>query len=38
MKARQQLRELCRLDDYILRDIGLTRSALRCEANRLFER
>ena len=38
MKARRQLRELCRLDDYILRDIGLTRSALRCEANRLFER
>jgi uncharacterized protein YjiS (DUF1127 family) len=38
MKARRQLSELCRLDDHILRDIGLTRSGLRWEANRLSER
>jgi uncharacterized protein YjiS (DUF1127 family) len=38
MNARRQLIELCRLDDHILRDIGLTRSALRYEANGLFER
>jgi uncharacterized protein YjiS (DUF1127 family) len=30
---RRQLRNLCELDDHILQDIGLTRSALRCAAN-----
>jgi len=31
---RRQLRNVCELDDHILQDIGLTRSALRCAANR----
>lgn len=36
--ARRELRALCELDDYILRDIGLTRSELRDEATRPFWR
>jgi uncharacterized protein YjiS (DUF1127 family) len=31
-------RQLCKLDDHILRDIGLTRDALLREATRQFER
>ena len=30
---RRQFRNVCELDDHILQDIGLTRSALRCAAN-----
>ena len=29
-RARQHQRNLCELDDHMLQDIGLTRSALRC--------
>jgi uncharacterized protein YjiS (DUF1127 family) len=36
--ARRELQALCELDDYILRDIGLTRSELRQEATRPFWR
>jgi uncharacterized protein YjiS (DUF1127 family) len=35
-RARRQLARLCDLDDYILQDIGLTRSELRCEAKKSF--
>jgi uncharacterized protein YjiS (DUF1127 family) len=38
IRARRQLRGLCQLDDHILKDIGLTRSALRCEAEKAFWR
>jgi uncharacterized protein YjiS (DUF1127 family) len=31
-------RQLCKLDDHILRDIGLTRDALLCEATKQFQR
>ena len=37
MRSRRQLRYL-RLDDHILRDIGLTRAALRWEAEKAFWR
>jgi len=30
--------QLCELDDYILRDIGLTRDALLCESTRPYWR
>ena len=36
MRARRQLRNLCELDDHILNDIGLNRSALLCEAKKPF--
>jgi uncharacterized protein YjiS (DUF1127 family) len=38
IRARRHLRDLCQLDDYMLQDIGLTRSALRCEAGKPFWR
>ena len=38
LQSRRQLRNLCELDDHILRDIGLTRTALRWEAEKLFRR
>ena len=38
MRSRRQLRNLCRLDDHILQDIGLTRAALRWEAEKPFWR
>jgi uncharacterized protein YjiS (DUF1127 family) len=38
IRARRQLAGLCDLDDHILQDIGLTRSALRCEAETPFWR
>ena len=31
-------RQLCELDDYILRDVGLTRDALLCESTRPYWR
>ena len=36
--ARRELKALCELDDYLLRDIGLTRAVLRCEATQPFWR
>jgi uncharacterized protein YjiS (DUF1127 family) len=33
-RARRQLARLYNLDDHILQDIGLTRSGLRCEAEK----
>ena len=36
IRARRQLARLCDLDDHILQDIGLTRSELRCEAEKPF--
>jgi uncharacterized protein YjiS (DUF1127 family) len=36
MRSRRQLRDLWELDDHLLRDIGLTKAALRCEANKPF--
>jgi uncharacterized protein YjiS (DUF1127 family) len=38
IRARRHLRGLCQLDDHILQDIGLIRSALRCEAEKPFWR
>jgi uncharacterized protein YjiS (DUF1127 family) len=38
IRARRHLRNLCWLDDHMLQDIGLTRSALRCEAAKPFWR
>jgi uncharacterized protein YjiS (DUF1127 family) len=38
MRSRRQLRNLCELDDHILQDIGLTRAALRWEAEKPFWR
>jgi uncharacterized protein YjiS (DUF1127 family) len=38
LRARRHLRDLCQLDDHMLQDIGLTRSALRCEAEKPFWR
>jgi uncharacterized protein YjiS (DUF1127 family) len=38
IRARRHLRNLCQLDDHMLQDIGLTRSALRCEAEKPFRR
>src|SRR5262249_9973889 len=35
--ARQQLRSLSDLDDHVLRDIGLTRQALRCQPSNSLE-
>jgi len=34
IRARRHLRDLCALDDHTLRDIGLTRASLRCEAEK----
>jgi uncharacterized protein YjiS (DUF1127 family) len=34
IRARRQLARLYNLDDHILQDIGLTRSGLRCEAEK----
>jgi uncharacterized protein YjiS (DUF1127 family) len=36
IRARRQLARLYDLDDHILQDIGLTRSELRCEAEKPF--
>ena len=38
MRARRQLPDLCRLDDHTLRDIGLTRAAIRYDAEKPFRR
>jgi uncharacterized protein YjiS (DUF1127 family) len=38
IRARRQLRDLCQLDDHTLRDIGLTRAAIRYEAEKPFWR
>ena len=38
IRARRQLRDLCQLDDHTLRDIGLTRAALRYQAAKPFLR
>jgi uncharacterized protein YjiS (DUF1127 family) len=38
IRTRRQLTRLCDLDDHILQDIGLTRSGLRCEAEKPFWR
>jgi uncharacterized protein YjiS (DUF1127 family) len=38
IRTRRQLARLCDLDDHILRDIGLTRSELHCEAEKPFWR
>jgi uncharacterized protein YjiS (DUF1127 family) len=38
IRARRHLRDLCQLDDHMLQDIGLTRAALRCEAEKPFWR
>ena len=40
-RLRERMRshpQLCELDDYILRDIGLTRDALLCESTRPYWR
>jgi uncharacterized protein YjiS (DUF1127 family) len=38
MRSRAQLYNLDELDDHILQDIGLTRAALRCQAEKPFWR
>ena len=38
VRTRRHLARLCGLDDHILQDIGLTRSELRCEAEKPFWR
>ena len=38
MRTRRQLRKLYALDDHILQDIGMTRTALRWEAEKTFRR
>ena len=38
MRSRQQVRRLCDLDDHLLQDIGLTRTALLSEVTRPFWR
>jgi len=38
VRSRRALRNLYELDDHILQDIGLTRAALRCEAEKPFWR
>jgi uncharacterized protein YjiS (DUF1127 family) len=38
MRSRRQLCDLDELDDHILQDIGLTRAAIRCQAEKPFWR
>ena len=38
MRSRREIRNLCDLDDHILQDIGLTKTALRYETEKPFWR